>query len=87
MTRRRRVLGRILSGTADRNIRFDDLRAVPLALEFEERVRGSQHIYTRDGVAEIVNIQPRDGGMAKPYRARQVRDVVTKYKLAGELPE
>ena len=63
----RRVLMRVLSGTADRNVRFEDLRGLLLALGFEERIRGSHHIYTREGVAEILNLQPRDGGMAKPY--------------------
>ena len=34
------------------------------------------------GVAEILNLQPRGGGQAKPY---QVREVVVKYALAGPL--
>jgi hypothetical protein len=73
---------RILSGAADRNIRFADLRAVLVALGFEERIRGSHHIFTRDGVAEILNLQPRDGGLAKPYQVRQVRDVIVSHRLA-----
>jgi predicted RNA binding protein YcfA (HicA-like mRNA interferase family) len=35
---------------------------------FEERVKGSHHIFTKPGVAEILNLQPR-GSMAKPYGA------------------
>ena len=31
---------------------------------------------------EILNLQPRGGGEAKPYQVRQVRDVVLKYGLA-----
>ena len=62
MARLKRVLTRVLSGTADRNVRFDDLRGVLLALRFVERVRGSHHICTREGVAEILNLQPSDGG-------------------------
>jgi hypothetical protein len=53
-------------------------------LGFAERVRASHHIFTREGVVEILNIQPGDGGMAKPYQVRQVRDVIVKYKLAGD---
>ena len=87
LSRRRRQLERVLSGTADRNIRFDELRAVLLALGFEERVRGSHHIFTRDDIAEILNLQPRDGGLAKPYQVRQVRDVIVKYRLAGGMPQ
>lgn len=87
LSRRRRTLGRVLSGTADRNIRFDELRGVLLALGFAERVEGSHHIFARDGVAEILNLQPRDGGQAKPYQVRQVRDVIVKYRLAGEVQQ
>lgn len=78
-------MARVLGGTADRNIRFDDLRSVLLALGFEERVRGSHHVYTRSNVAEIINLQPRNGGMAKPYQVRQVRDLILKYRLAREI--
>ena len=39
------------------------------------------HIFTREGVEEIVNVQPK-GGNAKPY---QVRQVITKYKLSGQV--
>jgi hypothetical protein len=47
------------------------------------RVRGSHHIFSRDGVEEILNLQPR-GTNAKPYQAKQVRDVILKYKLAED---
>jgi hypothetical protein len=80
---RRRLLARVLSGTADRNLRFQELRGLLLALGFAERVRGSHHIYTRSGVAEIINLQPQDGGLAKPYQVRQVRQLIVKYRLAG----
>lgn len=85
MTRPRRLLARILSGSADRNLRFDEVRAVLGALQFNERVRGSHHSYTRAGVVEILNLQPTEGGLAKPYQVRQVRDVIVKYGLAGEI--
>ncbi len=85
VSRRQRLLARVLSGAADRNIRFADLCALLLALGFEERIRGSHHIFTRDDVAEILNLQPRDGGLAKPYQVRQARNVIVKYKLADQV--
>jgi hypothetical protein len=85
VTRLRRSLNRVLSGAADRNVRFDELSRLLLALGFEERVRGSHHIFARDGVEEILNLQPRAGGAAKPYQVRQVRDTILKYKLAGAI--
>jgi len=85
MPRSSRILTRILSATSDQNIRFDELRQVLVALGFQERIRGSHHIDVRDGVREILNLQPRDGGKAKPYQVRQIRDVIVRYRLAGGL--
>jgi hypothetical protein len=80
MAQRPKQLQRLLSGERDANLRFNDLRQILLALGFEERVRGSHHIFSRDGVAEILNLQPQ-GNKAKPYQVKQVRTVVLKYDL------
>jgi hypothetical protein len=56
MSQFEKLLGRILSGTADRNLRFDEVRSVLLRLGFSERVEGSHHIYYRADVVEIVNL-------------------------------
>lgn len=85
MTNLSRLLGRVLSGSADRNLRFDDLRSLLRALGFDERIRGSHHIFSRDDVTEILNLQPRDGGEAKPYQVRQAREMILKYRLSREL--
>jgi len=58
MTRGKKVLQEVLSGTADPNIRFRGLRSLLKALGFEERIRGDHHIFTRDDVVEIINLQP-----------------------------
>jgi hypothetical protein len=78
-----KTLERVLRGNADANIRFNDLRTLLSHLGFVERIRGDHHIFTRDGVAEILNLQPR-GGKAKAYQVKQVRGVITSYRLAGE---
>ena len=70
MTRREKMLARVLRGTADANVGFDDLRGPLLDLGFVERQRGSHHIFTSDAVPEIVNIQPGVTGLAKPYQVR-----------------
>lgn len=54
-----KTLDRILSGAADASLRFDDLRQLLLRLGFQERVRGDHHIFTKEGVEEILNLQPR----------------------------
>ncbi|MBZ5632516.1 MAG: type II toxin-antitoxin system HicA family toxin [Acidobacteriia bacterium] len=76
------LLSRVLRGGSDANIRFSDLRGALLRLGFVERVRGSHHIFTRDGVEEILNLQPR-GSLAKPYQVKQVRKVLIPYKLGA----
>jgi hypothetical protein len=80
---RESTLDRVLRGTAAANIRFDDLRSLLISLKFSEHVKGSHHIFTRAGVAEILNIQPR-GSLAKPYQVKQVRKVIVRYRLVVE---
>ena len=72
----------MLRGGSDANIRFSDLRSALLRLGFVERVRGSHHVFTRDGVNEILNLQARRG-LAKPYQVKQVRKVLVRYKLGA----
>ena len=74
------LLSRVLRGNSDANIRFSDLRGVLLRLGFVERIRGSHHIFTRDGVQDILNLQSR-GALAKSYQVKQVRKVLIRYKL------
>ena len=71
---------RILAGSANSNIEFAELCKLLGRLGFEERVKGDHHIFVRDGVAEIINLQPK-GNMAKPYQVRQVRGILVKYRL------
>ncbi|MEG3894894.1 MULTISPECIES: type II toxin-antitoxin system HicA family toxin [unclassified Microcoleus] len=52
-------------------------------LGFEERIRGSHHIFAKDGVEEILNLQPK-GSQAKTYQVRQIREVILKHQLGGE---
>ncbi len=73
---------RILRGGSDANIPFDDLRHLLRRLGFAERIRGDHYIFTKEGVVEILNLQPK-GRHAKPYQVRQVRGVIVKYRLVG----
>lgn len=82
MGRYDKLLTQVLRGTSDANIAFDDLCQLLRYLGFDERVRGSHHIFRRAGVEERINLQ-RDGSKAKPYQVRQVRAVVVRYSLGG----
>ncbi len=84
MSRVKKTLADVLTGTADANIRFGGVRHLLSALGFEERTRGDHHIFTREDVVEIINLQPR-GSLAKPYQVKQVRELILKYRLGGSL--
>lgn len=75
-----RIRERILLGSSDANINFNDLRRLLVELGFDERIKGSHHIFAVTGIEEIVNLQPR-GSKAKAYQVRQVRNIILKYRL------
>ncbi len=83
MGRTNKILFQVLSGSADHNIRFDELCGLLKVLEFDVRVKGSHHIFTRASVPEILNLQAKQG-KAKPYQVKQVRETITRHGLAGE---
>ncbi len=82
MSSRKKILEQILDGRSDANIPFSGLCNLLEALGFRERVKGSHHIFVKDGVEEIINLQPQ-GGKAKPYQVKQVRGLILKYRLGG----
>ena len=78
-----KILWRVLSGTADAAIRFDDLCHLLENLGFSKRVRGSHHLFRKGGVVGKINLQ-RDGAHAKPYQVKQVRAIILEAKLGGQ---
>ena len=74
------LLARILRGASDANVAFNDLRQLLRRLGFEERIRGSHHMFRKAGVEEKINLQ-RAGSKAKVYQVRQVRSIILMYKL------
>ncbi|MGH9786926.1 MAG: type II toxin-antitoxin system HicA family toxin [Terriglobia bacterium] len=79
-----KILEQVLRGTSDANIGFEALCRLLKSLGFEERIKGSHHIFTQGQVEEILNLQPK-GSKAKPYQVRQVRHVILKYRLGGKI--
>jgi len=82
MTQKDKLLSQILGGRSDANVNFNELRSLLRSLGFSERIRGSHHIFAREDVQEIVNLQPK-GAKAKAYQVKQVRQVLVKYRLGG----
>lgn len=83
MSQTSKLLERVLSGRSDENINFNELLGLLRKLQFRERIKGSHHIFSRSGVEEILNLQPK-GSKAKPYQVKQVRQVILKYRLGED---
>jgi len=49
----------ILIGTSAANIFFDELCGLLKYIGFKERIKGSHHIFTKDYIEEILNLQPK----------------------------
>ena len=78
MSQQDKLLVKILLGTSDSNIPFDQLCQLLRTLGFNERIRGSHHIFSQEGIEEILNLQPKQG-KAKAYQVKQVRTVILNY--------
>jgi hypothetical protein len=83
MGRHTKLYQHILTKRSDANVPFTGLCALLEELGFQERIRGDHHIFTRDGVDDILNLQPRNS-QAKPYQVKQVRDLILLYNLKLE---
>ena len=70
----------ILMRKGDNNVSFESLCTLMGKLGFDMRIRGDHHIFSMDGVEEILNLQP-SGSKAKAYQVKQVRAVILKYNL------
>ena len=75
-----KFISTLLSGNSDNNIDFNELIRFLENLNFEFRIKGSHHIFTKNGIGEIINIQPK-GNKAKDYQVKQIRNLLIKYKL------
>ena len=76
----KKTFANILSGKNDLSIRFTELIQLLRAMGFNERIKGSHHIFYRHDIEEILNLQP-NGAQAKAYQVKQVRNIILKYRL------
>jgi len=75
-----KLILKLLSGNADKNFDFNDIVLILERFGFTNRVKGSHHIFYKEGIEEIINLQPLDN-KAKPYQVKQVREILIKHKL------
>jgi hypothetical protein len=52
----KKFISKFISGKSDSNIDFNDLRKLLLHFGFRERIKGSHHIFNKEGIDEIINI-------------------------------
>jgi predicted RNA binding protein YcfA (HicA-like mRNA interferase family) len=83
MGKYQKLLIKILSGSSDANVDFEQLRRLLILFGFAERIKGSHHIFTKEDVEEILNIQ-EIRAKAKPYQVKQVRNLILKHQLKLE---
>lgn len=75
-----KLLTKILRGTSDANIDFNSLCQLLIKLGFNQRIKGDHFIFIKEGIEEIINIQPLNS-KAKAYQLKQIRNLIIKYKL------
>jgi len=84
VTKWRGLVEKILSGESDYGIGFEDICGLLLHLGFEVRIRGSHHLFRKQGIEVRINLQ-RDGNKAKPYQVKQVRKMILQYQLQEKI--
>ena len=75
-----KLIAIILSGNSDNNIKFNDLKRLLIRLGFTERIKGSHHIFRKNEVSTMINLQS-DGDMAKSYQVKQIRNLIIENNL------
>jgi hypothetical protein len=63
MAKTDKLIQKILRGHPDASIGFEELRSLLKSLGFDERVRGSHHIFRRADVEERLNLQREDSNL------------------------
>ena len=82
MSKKEKLLLKLLSGVADANFDIDDLVKILEWFGFDEiAATGSHRIFSKPGIKGIINIQKAKDGKAKTYQVKQMRDFLVNNKL------
>lgn len=83
MVNKRKLLERVRNNPRD--VRFPDLVSLAEAHGFVlDRSEGSHRVYKHARVRELLNLQPRKDGKAKPYQVGEFLARVDEYGLKLE---
>ena len=85
MSKKEKVLVKLLIGNADNNFDLDDLVQILTRFDFDERKTGGSHrIFTKENIEGILNLQKTKDGKAKSYQVKQVRDFLITNKIIDD---
>ena len=85
MSKKEKLILRLLAGNSDANFDLDDLVNILIRLSFDERKTGGSHrIFTLKGIEGIINLQKTKDGKAKAYQVKQVREFLVSNKLISD---
>jgi len=78
MSKKEKLIEKLLEGNADESFSFQDFAVVIQHLGYEFVRKSSSHrIFEKEGFPPIV-VQPRKDGKAKAYQIKQLRDSLKK---------
>ncbi len=80
MSKADKTFEKVMSGHTDASISYDDLCSLLERLGFISRQHGTSHRKFRHGTT-FLNLQEGNGGKAKPYQVRQVREALQNLNL------
>lgn len=84
MVNRSKIFAKLVSGS--KNISFEEFASLLEGFGYVlERVRGSHHVFKHPKVPQLLSIQPRQDGKAKPYQLKQFLKQVEEYQLSLEV--
>ena len=79
MSQIEKIIEKLLLGKSDNNIKFNDICNLLVHFGFEMRIKGSHHIFRKEGIPKMLNLQ-KDGDLAKNYQIKQVRMMLIENK-------
>ena len=83
MASRRKLLEKLLAGSYD--LSFREFLSLLEGFGFvADRIRGSHHVFVHPKTRELLSVQPRKDGKAKPYQLRQFLKLVEENDLELE---
>ena len=85
MSKKEKLLVKLLIGYADNNFDLDDLVQILTRFDFDARKTGGSHrIFTKENIEGIINLQKTKDGKAKSYQVKQVRDFLITNKIIDD---